>query len=459
MLKRRELLTYAAFATAGTVMAACAPKAAPTAAPAAPAPAEKPPEAAPAEKAKIELRYMDRAGLLGDFMRHASRVYEEQNPHITVANESSSWGDLVQKVATNVAAGTMADLAFQHGNFMLPTLAKKGAWLDLTPAAERDNHDFSIYYPFALNVCSAGPTDNLVALPMGVMAGQNEMHWNVEMIQGMGLDEPHNKMSKQELTEFLIKVQEKLPQGSFATDLGFGNHFTSECHARSWGGYVISPDRKQCGFNMEKTQEGYKYGWELINKYHVVPVRTEIQEGTKAMFLAGTMATWFNCSANAWVGFKEAVGDKFHLGHCTWPYSEADGEVWGTVGCADATVVNAKTKYPDEAWGLCKLICSFEISKWTAVTDAHMTPGAVIEAWHDPEVWEACPPYKNCALAWDTLEEWGNSGVPYNTRRQEFDDLHDSEWQKMMYGEMEYNQASIDKLHAELKAIMDKPLP
>jgi hypothetical protein len=124
-------------------------------------------------------------------------------------------------------------------------------------------------------------------------------------------------------------------------------------------------------------------------------------------------------------------------------------------------VVYGKTKYPDESWGLCKMLSSFEISKWTAVSDAHMTPGAIIDAWHDPEVWEACPPYKNCALGWDTLkpEQFGNMGVAYNTRRQEFDDQHDAEWQKMMYGEMEYNKANIDKLHAELQAILDKPLP
>jgi ABC-type glycerol-3-phosphate transport system substrate-binding protein len=458
MLKRREFLTYTALVTAGTVMAACAPKAAPTAAPAAPA-AEKPAAAAPAEKEKITLRYMDRAGLLGDFMRHASRVYEERNPNITVANESSSWGDLTTKVPTNVAAGTMADLAFQHGAYMLPTLAKKGAWLDLVPAAERDNHDFSIYYQWALNTCKLGPTDNLVAMPMGVHFGQNELHWNIEMIQGMGVDEPNNKMSKQQLLEFFIKLQEKLPQGSFATDMLYGSHFTAECHARSWGHYVVGPERKQCGFNAEKTQEAYKYGWDLVNTHHVVPKREEVQEGTKAMFLAGTLATFFNCSANVWVGFKEAVGDKFTLGHCTWPH--ADNEGWGTVPSCDATVIYGKTKYPDESWGLCALLSSFEISKWTAVSDAHMTPGAIIEAWHDPEVWEACPPYKNCALGWDTLkpEQWGNMGVPYNTRRQEFDDQHDAEWQKMMYAEVEYNKANVDKLQDELQAIMDKPLP
>ena len=455
---RREFLKYASLVSAGAVVAACAPK--PTATPK-PAPKAEPTKAPPkpAEKEAITLRYMERAGMLGDFMRHASRLYEEKNPHITVKNEPAGWGDLTTKVPTMVAAGTMADLAFQHGAYMLPTLGKKGVWLDLTPAAERDNHDFSIYYQWALDTCKLGPKDELVAMPMGVHFGQNELHWNVEMFQKIGIDEPHDQMTRQEMTEMWIKVQEKLPEGSFAAQLNFGGHFTAETYARSYGGYVIGPERKKCGFDLPKTQEAYRWGYDLINEYHVVPRREQIQKGTKAMFYAETQATWFNCSANVWVGFKEAVGDKFTLGHCVYPHG--GGEGWGTVPSCDATVIYGKTKYPDESWGLCAMLSGFEVSKWTAVSESHMTPGAVIAAWHDKDVWEACPCYKNCALGWDTLkpEQYGNMGVPYNTRRKEFDDYHDAEWQKIMYAEEDYTQAAVDKIQKMLQDIMDKPVP
>ena len=476
---RREFLKHASLVGVGSVVAACAPKPtatpkpAPKAEPTEPAPkatptpepaarpTEEPTKAAakPAEKEAITLRYMERAGALGDFMRHASRLYEERNPHITVKNEPAGWGDLTTKVPTMVAAGTMADLAFQHGAYMLPMLGKKGVWLDMTPAAERDNHDFSIYYQWALNTCRLGPTDNLVAMPMGVHNGQNELHWNVQMFEKMDIAQPNDQMTKQELLETLIKVQEKLPEGSFAGDFLFGGHFTAECHARSWGAYVIGPERKKCGFSLPETQEAHRWGYDLIQKYHVVPMREQIQEGSKAMFLAETMATFLNCSANVWVGFTEAVGDKFTLGHCVWPHG--GGEGWGTVPSCDATVIYGKTKYPDESWGLTSLLSGFEVSKWTAVSEAHMTPGAVIEAWNDKDVWEACPPYKNCALGWDTLkpEQYGNLGVPYNTRRGEFDDHFAAEWQKIMYAEVEYTQAAVDKLQQELQEIMDKPVP
>jgi len=133
-----------------------------------------------------------------------------------------------------VAGGTMADLAFQHGAYMLPTLAKKGVWLDMVPAADKDKHDFKIYYQWALDTCRLGPQDNLVAMPMGVHFGQNELHWNINMFEQMGIEQPTNKLSKLQLTELLTKVQAKLPKGSFAGDFLFGGHFTAEAHARSW---------------------------------------------------------------------------------------------------------------------------------------------------------------------------------------------------------------------------------
>ncbi len=113
--------------------------------------------ATPAPKQQITLRFMDISGEQGDFQRAFSRTFEDRNPGITIENETLGWGDLVTKVAVAVSAGTMADLAFQHGALMLPGLAQKGAWLDLTPLAEADNHDFSIYYDWAVNTLRQGP--------------------------------------------------------------------------------------------------------------------------------------------------------------------------------------------------------------------------------------------------------------------------------------------------------------
>ena len=450
MLTRRDMLKLLGGGAGLVALAACAP--------AATAPAAESGEAAAPDSEKIELRFMDRGDALGEFMRHASRVYEEQNPNIVVKNESTGWTDLTTKVPTYVAAGTMADLAFQHNAFMLPQLAKKGAWMEVEPLAEADGHDFSIYYPFAINALKLGPEDQMIAMPMGIHFGENDIMWNVELLQETGLDEPTPDMTLDEFREFLIKLQEKMPEGAYAAFFSY-EFWGMEAHSRSFGGHIISNDRTETGFDLPETIAAHQWMIDLIHKDGVVPGRDKILESGKSMFYTGMLAIDSNCAPNVWVGFQQATEGSFTLGHMVWPHG-GGGKV-GITPSVDATVIYSETKYPDEAWGLAKMLSSFEISKWAAVTENHMTPGAVIEAWHDQEVWDACPPYKNDALFWDTLtaDDEGSVPVPANTRVTEYWDTYNNDRDAIREGDKPLDDANIGTLDDTLQAIMDKPLP
>ena len=449
-ISRRDLLKLLGTTSVGIVaLAACAPVATTG--------STQESGAAPAAE-KIELRYMDRGDALGEFMRHASRTYEEQNPDIVVVNESTGWGDLTTKVPTFVAAGTMADLAFQHNAFMLPELAKKGAWIDMASLAEADGHDFSIYYPFAIDALRLGPQDELVAMPMGIHFGENDVMWNVEMLQEFGLPEPTSEMAMDEFVDLLIQIQAKMPEGAFAAD--FSKDFWGmEAHSRSFGGYIISPERTESGFDLAETRDAHQWMINLIHEHGVMPGRDDILESGKSMFYTGMLAVISNCSPNVWVGFQQATEGRFTLGHTVWPHG--DGGKVGITPSVDATVIYGQTKYPTESWGLAKMLSSFEISKWAAVTENHMTPGAVIDAWHDPEVWEINPLYKDDALFWDTLtpEDAGSVPVPANTRKGEFWDLFTNEWAALREGDKPFDDASVGTLDAGLQEIMDKAVP
>ena len=185
VLTRRTLLKGAAVSAGAGLLAACQPQTVEVT-----KVVEKVVIATAAPKEQITLRYMDIGGEQGDFQRAYSRTFEDRNPGITISNETLGWGDLTTKVAVAVAAGTMADLAFQHGALMLPGLAQKGAWLDLTPLANADNHDFSIYYDWAVETLMQGPGDELVAMPMGVHTGDSGVVWNVQMLQNAGIPDP-----------------------------------------------------------------------------------------------------------------------------------------------------------------------------------------------------------------------------------------------------------------------------
>jgi multiple sugar transport system substrate-binding protein len=405
---------------------------------------------------KITLRYMDRAGALGEFMRHFSRVYEQRHPNITVKNESASWGDLVTKVATYVAAGTMADLAFQHAALMLPELAAKGVWTEVEPMAKADNLDMTIFYQWALNTCKLGPNNKLVAMPMGVHTGQNNrLMYNVELFQKAGIDPPTDNMSVDDLTQLGVNLKSKLPDvWPILLPL---DAWTMEGHARSWKGYLTSEDRTKAGFALPETQAAHHFVYDWINKYKIQPGQQEQQGGQSQLFYNQKLAIAVNCSANIWVGFNDAVKGKFTLGNSIWP-SKPSGVI-GTVPSADATVVYGKTKYPQESWGLQSLLSSAEASKWAAINPPNMTPGAVISAWHDPDVWKTNPPYEVDAKWWDTLTEVQNIPVPANTRQQEFSDAYGNGWQAMAYNTTPYTDPNVQALQKKLQDIMDKPLP
>ncbi len=477
MTRRRGLLKgilgIAMAGAAAPLLAACgsgAPAAATAPPAAAPAPttapagaptsaASKPTVAAQGNAAaeKITIRYMDRAGSLGQYQRHFAQQYQQANPNITVKLEDASWGDLVTKVATYVAAGTMADTAFQHAALMLPELAAKGVWLDLEPHAKAANQDFSIFYPWALQTCRQGPNNTLVAMPQGVHTGQNNhLMYNVEMLQKAGVKPPTIDMSVEDLTALCVELKKALPPDVWPIMTPI-DEWTMEGHARSWKGYIVSEDRTKTGFDLPETQTAHQYVYDWINKYKVQPGAQEVQGGQSQLFYNQKLAIAINCSPNLWVGFNDAVKGKFTMGNAIWP--KQPSEVIGTVPSADATVVYGKTKYPEQAWGLVSLLSGFDASKWSAVNPPNMTPGAVIKAWHDPDVWKINPPYEVDAKWWDTLTQVGNMPVPSNTRQQEYSDAYNNGWQAMAYNTTPFNKDNVEALQKKLQGIMDKALP
>jgi len=461
---RRAFMKQVALLGAGALVAGaagCAPKqvAAPTQAPKAEQPTAKKeePTSAPAPQGKIELRFMDRGDAIGEASRSFSREYEKKFPNITVKNESTAWADLMTKVPTMVAGGTMADVAFQHSPLMLPELGAKGVWLDLEPLGDRDAIDWSIYYPFALDACRLGPKGELIAGPESLHMGQNVCGWNKEMLDGFGFGVPSPDMTLPDLVSLCKKIQEKMPQQGFAMHMG-ADEWTMEALARTFNSDIISRDRKKCNLTEPKTMDAHKWMYDLVNTWKICPGPKQILKDQKSMFYSGMLAMVFNSPNNMWVGFKDSVAGKFTLASCAMPHG--GGLSLGTTPSVNAYVVYGKTKLPNESWQLVRMLTSFEAAKWMAI-NKNIGPGSIIKAWNDPEVWAANPIHEGVAKSWAgiTKETAGVIPVPFNTRRAEFHDYYNNEWNAMLYGDKPYDQAGMDKLDAALQAIMDKPLP
>jgi multiple sugar transport system substrate-binding protein len=403
---------------------------------------------------------MERAGDLGEYMRHFSRVYEERNPGITVKNESTTWDDHIKKVPTLVASGTMADLSFQSATVMLPNLAAKGVWLDVEPYGNAEKHDWKQYYKWALDLCRQGPNNKLVALPQGVAPGENvNVFYNKEMLEKVGVKPPNPDGSVDDLTALCVDLRKALPD-VWPIQASMG-HLAMEGQSRTWKGYLISEDRTKCGFSLPETQAAHQYFYDWIHKYKIMPTAQDMAGNAVQMFRSQKLAIIIQNPANVSPGHKEATGGKFTLADTLWPVKPF-GQM-GTIPGANATVIYGKTKYPQECWGLLSLLSGFEASKWTALNPPNVTPGAVAAAWNDPEVWTAIPSYKTVALYFSDLEKkglgMGALPVPANTRGSEWDDIYNNDWAAMAYGDTPYNPQTVADLQRKLQAIMDKPMP
>jgi ABC-type glycerol-3-phosphate transport system substrate-binding protein len=433
-----------------------APAAAPTTAPAAPATAAK-----AASKAQVTIRFMDRDGAGGEFQRVWSREFEKRNPNITVKNESHVWADLTKKVPVVAAAGTVADLVFQHSVMHLPNLAAKGIWAEVKSYGDAEKHDWKQYWPFVLDHMNQGPKKTMVAMPLGCHVGENHLCWNRTMLQKAGIKEPTKDMTLDQMTELFLDIKKAYPNAvpTFTSD----HAWYMAAVARMWkGGYLINDDpRDKCGLNLPATQQAYQYMWDLNNKHKVAATRANLQEGSQNMWAAEKLVTVIGPNMNYFVFQETVVKDKFEMASINMPRVQPD--VFGTAPGVDTTVIWKDSKVKDECWALAKLLSSFEVSKSVAMTTPKFQPGSVIAAWNDPDVRKAAPPY---AVIGDLLNEFVQKGwkfgdipVPSNTRFTEFTDKHTNDWQAMKFGEKPFNSDTLNQLHKDLQAIMDLPMP
>ena len=108
---RRSFLKMAALSTAGTLLAACAPAAAPTSA----VEATKAP--APAEKVSLVLWSHNNPSFVGVNEKLVAK-FMEQNPNVTVAYENFPYDDFITKIQTSMAAKNEADVMEMFGSWV-----------------------------------------------------------------------------------------------------------------------------------------------------------------------------------------------------------------------------------------------------------------------------------------------------------------------------------------------------
>jgi multiple sugar transport system substrate-binding protein len=219
-ISRRDFIKIASMAGGATVLAACAPAAAPTKAPVAGATQAPTAAAKPAEG--VEITFTGWGGTEEDEgVKAAVKYYQEQNPGMTVKwiQIPENYG---QKVMAMVAAGTPPDTAFVD-NGVFQQWAKTGLLMDITNNLKADPtvgaKDWFIE-PQEEQRC----TRDGKWYGIGSCWVAPHLYYNKDIFDKEGIEPPSNDPEKAWTWDKLLEVADKLTidaKGKHPSDSGF----------------------------------------------------------------------------------------------------------------------------------------------------------------------------------------------------------------------------------------------
>jgi len=275
------------------LLSACAAPATPTEPPPAepvatvpPAVEQVPPtEEPPAEPVTIEWWTVPSEEYSEEAQRALAKAFEEAHPNIKVNVTILPESGFSEKMTTVLGSGEGApDVAFFWDNNWLPQA------LDLTPFIERDNFDYTMYFPGFWNTRALWD-DKVVGLPLGV--GANFVMYNKDVFDEMGVAYPASDLTTEEWNELVVQVNYPemkrwggdRPRGPFrAIFYNYGARPFSD-DSMTVEGFLNGPE----------AVAAYTWLWDLVNT-NATPTTADLEvlgtEGTGPvdLFLAGRLA-------------------------------------------------------------------------------------------------------------------------------------------------------------------------
>ncbi len=234
-------------------------------------PSETPDETSAPDESETETEApseTEEAGLTGSLMIGLPGAYEvtnetvvsnfiDANPDLNVEVDSGPWGDYVQKIATQLAAGIAPDVWFQENAVILGNGAK-GAAEDLSALIERDL-DTSLY---ANSLFAARAGDKIFGVPHDV--NNIGLAYNKDLFDAANLDYPDETWTYEDMYEAAVAlttegaIDEKtygyLYQGSITTGwYPFG---------KVYGGMILNEDKTEAVLD-----DNFWKGLEFANQF------------------------------------------------------------------------------------------------------------------------------------------------------------------------------------------------
>ncbi len=322
----------------------------------------------------------------------------------------------LDKLTTEYSAGNAPDIAWiggaDSGNF-----TPKGVVLDLKPIADADkSFNLSDYYDVPIKELTQG--GHLWGLPRDIST--LVIYYNKDLFKAKGLDDPADLAAKGQWTWdafrkaaiALTDPANKQYGFSFSSWWGLWGWFVN-----SGGGSLFNADRTACNLTDPGSIKGLQFMADLFLKDKVATPpgveggvgETDFHSGKVGMFPNGRWMT------------PAMRQDKFNWSVVEMPTSP-DGKkstylFWG------AYFISAKSKYPQQAWTVVKLLTSPDVQAKIAALGTNIPSNkaqSAVDAFLNSKPPDDNTPFiKGAAYAVGEAAlvtgNWGDIGAPYQT--------------------------------------------
>jgi len=378
---------------------------------------------------------------------------------IQVKVESFPTTEYFTKLQTLIAGGTVGDV-FWDTFRNTPRFANNKVIMPMDDLVAKDKFDLAQYFPSAIE--SSKYQGVLYAMPFKLHPGPAALYYNVNAAQDAGVTIPEKQVAS---WDQLVDAAGKLTrQGSgridrYGLSLGLSTDQTTSTlqtllmYVRSWGGELYSEDGKKSLFNEPPMRDAVRFMADIMfNKKVAAPLQDMTSQAEDPM-IAQRVAMLQASSSTKSITTK--IGGKFDVRDVMMPPGPS-GKI-GTQAITDHINISAKTRNPDAAWELVKVLVGHEVGVRLGGgtgSIASGTTGARIDVFNDPA------PMANPLhpIFVDLCQQATAPIQPANLREEEVASAVHQTIGPVFLGERQPDDAFFAQLHQAVQAVLDRPM-
>jgi multiple sugar transport system substrate-binding protein len=415
---------------------------------AAPAPTVAPTAAAKPVTIKVTARTVSEA----EMWDVRIPVFQKENPGITVEKDLND-GDIVAKITTLIAAGSIGDVVHTHPSQAQPQrLYLSKAMKDLDALVARDKVDLKQWYPAAIE---AGRLDGkVISLPFKGKMAAVAFFYNKTLFDQAGVKVPDANTTMADVMEAAVKLTK--PDGSqwgLATTLPKDSR-TLTGTLRRWNAELFDKDAKKALLSSAEAGAAFAWFYDAFHRRKVADPKADFQK----LFVEGKAAMLMNLDFNVKTAIHPAA-KQFGYEYSAILAPKGPTGRRGGIWVPDAMQLSATSPNPDQAWKVLQFFTNKDTGLALAMQKTgSTTPGARPDVYTDPKFvnHEVFPKILQ-ELDRDANELGETYQVPGNYKIPEINKALGDAVNKVWENQGEPTPAYLKALNDELQVILDMP--